>query len=69
MPVGFYVLVQFDGTKRRTENKPVRLHDSNVDWDARIQLWDTLSYFVRRPHDFQAIRALCQGPTFCMCIL
>ncbi|KAF8545967.1 hypothetical protein OG21DRAFT_1278881 [Imleria badia] len=25
MPVGFYVLVQFDGTIRRTENKPVQL--------------------------------------------
>jgi len=38
MPVGLYVLVQFDGTKRRTENKPVRLHDSIVEWDDRIQL-------------------------------
>jgi hypothetical protein len=39
MPVGFYVLVQFDGTKRRTENKPVCLHDDVVEWDDRIQLW------------------------------
>ena len=61
MPVGFYVLVEFDSTKRRTENKPVRLHDSNVDWDDRIRLWDTLFSLICRPHDFQAIRDLCQG--------
>ena len=42
MPAGFYVLVQFDGIKRRTENKPVRLHDSIVEWYDRIQLWDIL---------------------------
>ena len=42
MPVGFYALVQFDGTKRRTENKPLRLHDSIVEWDDVIQLWDIL---------------------------
>ena len=42
MPVGFCVLVEFDGTKWRTENKPVRLHDSTVEWDDEIQLWDIL---------------------------
>ena len=42
MPVGFYVLVQSGGIKRRTENKPVRLHDSIVEWSDRIQLWDIL---------------------------
>ncbi|KAG6379358.1 hypothetical protein JVT61DRAFT_11821 [Boletus reticuloceps] len=38
MPVGFYVVVQFNGTKRRTENKTVRLHESMVEWDEKIQL-------------------------------
>ncbi|KAF8553280.1 hypothetical protein OG21DRAFT_1267504 [Imleria badia] len=38
MPVGFHVLVQLDGTKRRTENKPVYLHDDVVEWDDGIQL-------------------------------
>ncbi|KAF8549076.1 hypothetical protein OG21DRAFT_640744 [Imleria badia] len=38
MPVGFYVLVQFDGTKWRTENKPVYLHNDVVEWDDRIHL-------------------------------
>ncbi|KAF8549065.1 hypothetical protein OG21DRAFT_1488841 [Imleria badia] len=38
MPIGFYVLVQFDGTRRRTENKPVHLYNSVVEWDHRIQL-------------------------------
>ncbi|KAF8548780.1 hypothetical protein OG21DRAFT_1515937 [Imleria badia] len=38
MPVGFYVLIQFDATKRRTENKLVYLHDNVVEWDDRIQL-------------------------------
>ncbi|KAG6369853.1 hypothetical protein JVT61DRAFT_13413 [Boletus reticuloceps] len=38
MPVGFYVVVQFDGTKRRTENKPICLHESIVEWDEKIQL-------------------------------
>ena len=38
MPVGFYVLVHYDRTIRRTENKPVRLHDSIVEWDDTIQL-------------------------------
>ena len=42
MPVGLYVLVQFDGIKRRTENKPVHLHDSIIEWDDTIQLWDIL---------------------------
>ena len=42
MPVGFYILVRFDDTKLRTENKPVRLHDRIVEWDDRIQLWDIL---------------------------
>ena len=48
MPVGFYVLVEFDGTKRTTENKPVRLQNSTVEWDDRIQLWDILysNWFV-----------------------
>ncbi|KAF8415204.1 hypothetical protein L210DRAFT_103217 [Boletus edulis BED1] len=38
MPVGFYVLVQFDGTKRRTRNKLVRLYDNIVEWNERIHL-------------------------------
>ncbi|KAF8556914.1 hypothetical protein OG21DRAFT_1520796 [Imleria badia] len=39
IPAGFYVLVQFDDIKRRTDNKPVCLHDEIVEWDDRIQLW------------------------------
>ncbi|KAF8549068.1 hypothetical protein OG21DRAFT_640320 [Imleria badia] len=38
MPVGFYILIQFNDTKRRTENKPVCLHENVVEWDDRIQL-------------------------------
>ena len=38
MPIGFYVVVQFDGTKRRTINRPVRLHDIIVEWDDKIQM-------------------------------
>lgn len=42
MPVGFYVVVQFDGTKRRTKNKQARLHGGAVEWDDKIQMYDTL---------------------------
>ena len=38
MPVGFYIVIQFDGNKWRTVNKSVRLHDSILEWDDRIQL-------------------------------
>ena len=57
MPVGFNILVQFDGSKHRTQNKPVRLHDSIVEWDDRIQLWDILystwfvTLMISRPSD------------------
>jgi hypothetical protein len=57
MPVGFYVLVQFHGIQRRTENKSVRLHDNIVEWDDRIQLWDVLysiwfvALTISRPSD------------------
>ncbi|KAI6017268.1 hypothetical protein PISMIDRAFT_679577 [Pisolithus microcarpus 441] len=38
IPVGFYVLVQFDGYQRRTQNKPMRLNDSGIEWEDEIPL-------------------------------
>ncbi|KIJ65879.1 hypothetical protein HYDPIDRAFT_109946, partial [Hydnomerulius pinastri MD-312] len=38
IPVGFYVLVQFDGAQRRTQNKSVRLNDSGIAWEDEILL-------------------------------
>ncbi|KAI6101857.1 hypothetical protein F5141DRAFT_272810 [Pisolithus sp. B1] len=38
VPPGFYVLVQFNGYKRRTENKSMRLNDSSIEWEDEILL-------------------------------
>ena len=38
IPAGFYVLVQFDGTQRRTQNKSIRLSDSGIEWEDEILL-------------------------------
>ena len=38
IPAGFYVLVQFDGAQRRTQNKSIRLSDSGVEWEDEILL-------------------------------
>ncbi|KAI6104037.1 hypothetical protein EDD16DRAFT_1638819 [Pisolithus croceorrhizus] len=38
IPVGFYVLVKFDGYQRRTQNKSMRLNDSGIQWEDEILL-------------------------------
>ena len=38
IPAGFYVLVQFDGAQRRTQNKSIRLSDSGIEWEDEILL-------------------------------
>ena len=38
IPAGFYVLVQFDGSQRRTQNKSIRLSDSGIEWEDEILL-------------------------------
>ncbi|KAF8551788.1 hypothetical protein OG21DRAFT_1498872 [Imleria badia] len=38
IPVGFYVLVQFDAAQRRTQNKSVRLNDQGIEWEDTILL-------------------------------
>lgn len=39
MPIGFYVLVEFDGTQKQTQNKPERVSDSVTEWDDVIVLY------------------------------
>ncbi|KAI6013010.1 hypothetical protein EDC04DRAFT_2760469 [Pisolithus marmoratus] len=38
MDFGFYVLVQFGGDQRRTQNKSIRLSDSGIEWEDEIVL-------------------------------
>jgi hypothetical protein len=38
IPVGFYVLVQFDGAQRRTQNKSIRSNDNGIEWEDEILL-------------------------------
>ncbi|KAI9454959.1 hypothetical protein HD554DRAFT_301681 [Boletus coccyginus] len=38
IPAGFYVLIQFNGSQRRTQNKSIRLNDSGLEWEDKILL-------------------------------
>lgn len=38
MPIGFCILVEFNGTQRKTKNKPVRVSDNDTEWDDIIVL-------------------------------
>ncbi|KAF8119609.1 hypothetical protein EV363DRAFT_1196677 [Boletus edulis] len=39
IPIGIYVLVQFDGVRQRTQIKPIRLlNDSDIEWNDVIFL-------------------------------
>ena len=38
MPVGFYVLIQFDGTKRRSKTKAALFSESVIEWEDDIIL-------------------------------
>jgi hypothetical protein len=38
MPVGFYVLIQFDGTKRRSQTKTALFCESVIEWEDEIIL-------------------------------
>ncbi|KAI6039499.1 hypothetical protein EDC04DRAFT_2684780 [Pisolithus marmoratus] len=38
IPAGFYVVIQFDGKQRRTQNKPIRMNESNIEWEDKILL-------------------------------
>ncbi|KAG6371696.1 hypothetical protein JVT61DRAFT_9037 [Boletus reticuloceps] len=37
-PIGFYVSVQVGGTRQRTQNKSIRLNDSDIEWEDVIFL-------------------------------
>ncbi|KAN0087968.1 hypothetical protein V8E55_006589 [Tylopilus felleus] len=47
IPAGFYVLVQFDGAQRRTQNKSIRLSGSGIEWEDEILLPSKMSDKVR----------------------
>lgn len=38
IPIGFYVLVRFDGHQRRTQTKSIQLHGSSIEWEDNIVL-------------------------------
>ncbi|KIJ65765.1 hypothetical protein HYDPIDRAFT_151374 [Hydnomerulius pinastri MD-312] len=68
IPVGFYVLVQFDSTRRRTKTKSVLLHDSIIEWDDEIMLPRDSSVMVRLSINasFEFEPTLGNGETLCV---
>ena len=38
MPVGFYILIQFDGTKRKSKTKAVLFRETIIEWEDEIIL-------------------------------
>ena len=38
MPVGFYVLIQFDDTQKRSKTKTVLFRESVIEWEDEIIL-------------------------------